>query len=377
VNLPVQKYFIAVSLVLVLFPGAALADSLKLKDGREIKGEIIQSDTNGVLIEYFVTPTIKDEKTFSRDEIATMVWIPQDEKAYTALGSRATPQTVLDTSFYDSLLLKKLPEFFEQYPYSRHIAELREDRRSLTAERERVSAGDRRLDGVWFTAAQIAADPYQMGARIKFNEIKQLAAGDDPVTTLKAYELLEKNYPGSAVMPDALDLMPAVMDQLQSKLTQANRNYDIQSKKRQAWIETMPGDQAKEVKDALDLENQQAKNAIALATKNGSKFFPIFSNSKESLDQLQTLLQSEKVRLKVLQALPMRESISASTDAGRLLMIDKLKEAQGQCDAAAKLWPANADIATLTKKIDTPIMAQKAVTPTPMPTPTPKSSATR
>ena len=157
----------------LLASGVGFADSLTLNDGREIKGDIISNTPDGVVIEFFVTPTIKDQKTFSHDEIVKIVTLPEDEKAFLVLGSRATPPTVLDSSFYDPLIEKKIPEFMKQYAYSRHITELREDLRSLTAERLRVRRGDRRIEGVWITSEQIAADPYQTQAKIKFNEIKQ------------------------------------------------------------------------------------------------------------------------------------------------------------------------------------------------------------
>ena len=174
------------------FISPAQADTLILKDGREIKGEILSEAPDSITIEYYVTPTIKDQKSFSRGEILSILAIPADEKAFQAIGSLATPHMVLDTSFYDLLIDKKIPEFLGRYRYSKHLSELREDLHSLEEERSRVRRGDRRIDGVWITASQIAADPYQSGARIKFTEMKELAATNETVGALQAYELLEK-----------------------------------------------------------------------------------------------------------------------------------------------------------------------------------------
>ena len=54
----------------------------------------------------------------------------------------------------------------------------------------------------------------------------------------------------------------------------------------------------------------------------------------------------------LLQAMPMRESLGASKEAVRLIQEEKYKQAQEKLDAAAKLWPANADVATLRKQIE-------------------------
>jgi hypothetical protein len=358
------KNLVCLSLVSLGLTVSGACDTITLKDGREIKGDIIKNDSNGVLIEYFVTATIKDQKTFSSDEITKIVTLTEDEKAFLALGSRATPPTVLDTSFYDPLIYKKIPDFFKQYPYSRHMSELRIDMRSLTSERERVNAGDRRIDGVWITAAQVAADPYQMGARIEFHKLKQQASMDDPVITLKTYELLEKNYPGSAVLPDAIEIARPQLDSLQAKVAAIQGDFDTVAKKRQETISSLLADQAKEMQNSLENEAAQAKADIASATKDGSKFFPIFRNVKESLDALQALIQTERVRLKLFSVSDMRESLSDTADAARLIASSNLKDAQAQLDAAAKLWPANADIATLKQKIEDAAKQEAAKTTT-------------
>ncbi len=339
-------------LCLFFLSEVCFADSLLLKDGREFTGEIISDTPNEGVIEYFVTPTINDQKTVSREEIAKVVTVKEEEKLFLALGDRATPATVLDTSFYDPLIDKNIPEFIKRYPYSRHIAELREDLRSLTAERERVSQGERRIDGVWITAAQIAADPYQSRAKIQCAEIKLMALESDPLGALKEYEHLEASYPGARVMPQALDLALSQLDQLQGELVKPRSNFEIIDQERKKSLASAPADQAKEVKDSLAQEALTAKIAMANAAADGSKFFPIFPNSKEALDALQSLIISERARLTLLQAIPMRESLKTTQNAARLITLGQWKEAQAQLDIAAKSWPDNAEIAAFKKKIE-------------------------
>jgi hypothetical protein len=337
-----------------------LADTLTLKDGREIQGDILSETPDAVLIEYRVTPTIKDQKSFSRDEVLNILAVPADEKAYVAIGSLATPDTVLDTSFYDLLIDKKIPEFLGRYRYSKHLAELREDLRSLEEERSRVRRGDRRIDGVWVTAAQIAADPYQSGAKIKFTEMKELVSTKDTVGSLQSYELLEKGYPGSKVIPDAIVLAQAQLDQLQDKLTLARTNFEIIDKRRQNALALVLADQAKEIKDALEKEKIAAKDAQLSATADGSKFFPIFQNTKESMDALQTLITAEKTRLAALQKIPMQEGINAADKCARLASEGKLKDAQDALTQSQTLWPANIENDHLKTKLDILVKSQAA-----------------
>ena len=355
--------FSLLCLLIVAFAAVTLrADVITLKDGREIKGEILNETPDAVLIEYYVTPTIKDQKFFSRDEIVHMVAIPADEKAFLAIGNLATPDTVLDTAFYDQLIDKKIPEFLGHYPYSKHLAELREDLHSLEEERSRVRLGDRRINGVWITAAQITADPYQSGAKIKFTEMKELATTNDCVSSLQSFELLEKEFPGSEVMPDAINLAQTQIDQLQEKLTLAKTNFEIIDKRRQKAISQAPADQAREIKDALENEKLEATNAQATATAAGSKFFPIFQNSKESMESLQTLIAAEKIRLTILQKIPMTEGMAASTQCARLVSEGKLKEAQDLLSQSQTLWPANIENSRLKLRLDDLAKSQAAAT---------------
>jgi hypothetical protein len=337
---------------------SVMADSITLKDGKVLKGDVINDGPDGVLIEYFVTATIKDQKLVAKDEIATISVIPPDEKAFQDLGILATPKTVLDTSFHDQLIEKKIPEYLKQYPYSRHLTELREDLRSLEAERARLRQGDRRIDGTWIEAAKIEEHPYQFGAKIQFAEMKDQMQARDLVGALKSYELLEKKYPASDVIPDAVDAALGEINLLQGRIGQANANFDIFEKRRQKTLANARADQAKELKDAVEKDAALAKKAIAVASADGSKFFPVFQNNREALDALQELVTAEKTRLIQLQKTPMREGIAASKEASRLLAEGKPKEAQEQLTLSQKLWPANIENAKLKEQVDLSLKAQ-------------------
>jgi hypothetical protein len=341
------------------------ADSITLKDGRKIEGEILSNGPDGVLVEYYITPTIKDQKSLSQDEILKIESIPIDEKAYKAIGSLATPDTVLDTSFYDLLIERKIPEFQARFRYSKHLSELREDLRSLEAERSRVRKGDRRIDGVWITAEQIAADPYQTGAKVRLTEMKESIAAGDPVASLQTYEMIEKDFPGASVIPVAVKLALGQIDLLQEKLNTAKANFLIIDKRRQNALTIAMGDngladQAKEIKGALEKEKTASKLAIDTATANGTKFFPIFQNTKESMDMLQTLITSEKLRLTALDKIPIKEGMAAAGQCSRLLAEGKAKEAQDQLTQSMTLWPANIENAHLKQQVDDLVKSQAA-----------------
>jgi hypothetical protein len=180
--------------------------------------------------------------------------------------------------------------------------------------------------------------------------MKEFARNNDQVDCLRCFELLEKEYPGSAVMPEAVDLALARIALLQDELSAAKANFAVIEKKRQNALSAARADQAKEIKVAIEQENVAFKAAKMNAEKDGTKFFNIFPNVKEALDALQELVTAEKARLTKLQ-IPMHDSVVASRDAARLLSLGSLKEARDQLAAAEKLWPSNAEVVTIKSRL--------------------------
>ena len=309
--------FLLLFLLTSPFGGLIFADTVFLKDGTQLKGEIIEDGPTGVTIEYFATPTIKDQRTVAKADVDRVEKNTPDQKDFKELGSLDTPATVTDTSFYDPLIDRKLPEFIAKYPNSALNSDACERLKTLTEERARVQKGDQRLDSVWISASEIAADPYQTGALVKFTYIKAASASNSPnssVEALKGYELLEKTYPGSAVMPDAVSLALQQLQQLQSQLATAKANGEIELKNISNAIASARADEAKNMKDAMAQYENNAKASMASATADGSKFFPIFQKSKESIATLQALVLAERARISQFPLSTMREGIAAAKE---------------------------------------------------------------
>lgn len=328
------------------------ADTVYLKDGSQLKGEIIGENPNGVTIEYFATATIKDQKTIAQAEIERVEKATLDQKDFEELGSLDTPATVMDTSFYDPLVDRKIPEFIAKYPDSSRTTELSDRLKTLREERSRVSQGDRRLDSVWITASEIASEPYQTGALIKYTYIKAAVASNNAVEALRAYELLEKDYPGAEVMPDAVTTALKQLGVLQSQLEVAKVNGSIELKKFTNAISALRADEAKVLKDGLEREVANAKAKMKAASADGSKFFPVFPKSKEILDALQALVDGEMKRLSLYNLTDMRSGIASAKDGLRLIKEEKLKEAREKLALSQKLWAANHDNKKLKDEAD-------------------------
>lgn len=347
-----MRHLYPVTLILLLAMHSAVADIIFLKDGSQLKGEIVEEGLSGVTVEYLATPTIKDQKSIAKADIEKIEKVSPDQKAFQEIGSLETPATVVDVSFYDPLIDRKLPDFLAKYSDSAYATQLKERLETLTQERNRVRQGDRRIDGTWITADQISSDPYQKGALLKFSEMKQQAERKNHVESLRRYEILEKKFAGSEVMPDGIDLALKQLDRLEADLSVSMANFAINDKNRENAIAATTADQAKIIKEGVEKEKAEATAAIAAASADGGKFFPVFPNSKEALESLQVLITSERSRLLQLKKVPMREGLVASRECARLIALGKTKEAQEQLALSQKFWPANIENSKLKEQVD-------------------------
>lgn len=314
-------------LPIILGVAASLsADTIELKNGTTLEGNIITDGPDAVVIEYKVTPTIKDQKTIQKEDIVKMTSVSEDEKAYKELGNLTPPATALDTSFYDPLVDRRIPEFITAYRYSKHVPELREVSANLEKERNRIRQGDRKVEGVWITAVEIQKDPVESQSRIRLAEIKVRSSAKDYVGALQSYELLEKNGTNSKVLPEAIGLALTNIAMLQQDLAVAQATFPALAQQTilklggnpakptdpitlfvmqgstnlpavSANSSSVGADEIAAVKASIVRDVIAAKAAQKKAELDGSKFFPIYPSLKEMMDALQKLAVAEKDRL--------------------------------------------------------------------------------
>lgn len=341
--------------VLLLLPVVTtglFADTVFLKNGTEITGEIVSDTPESVVIEYKLTESIKDQKTIARDRIASVSTSSDEDKEFAALGPLASPETALNSQALDQLIEKKIGTFVRNHPDSKRLPEIEEALKSLEADRARLRSGDRKVEGDWISAAQIASDPSQWDARFRLVTIREAARNNDPVTALRTYEVLEKKEPGSRAMPDALKLALTELDKLEARVFKALADLEVIEKRRQKALSISTSDQAREVREGLEKENAIAREMARGVELDGTKFVPVFPNTKESLDALELVIKNERARLTQLRKIPMRESLDRTRDAERLLASGNPEGAKAQIAEAEKLWPANADLATLKRRAE-------------------------
>ncbi len=362
-----QRFPWMAPVIAILSLAISRADTITFKDGSEITGVIVSESSDQIVIDCFASSASKDLKKIPAGKIAGIKKAREDENAFLELGDLSSPQTLTDVAVYDVLLETTIPGYIAKYPYSRNVQKLRDIATRCELERKRLLAGDRKIDGTWFSseqikndpakfetslaALQLKNDPMQLEAAKQFDEMKEKAQKDDCVGALKTYELLERDYPGSRVLPDAVTLAKQQMEVLQQKIGMAKDNFDVFEKRRQLALASAKPEEAKEMKDALENEVVTSKEEIESASKDGTKFFPLFQNSKDAIKSLQDVLISERKRISLLSVGPMRQSLAYTKEARLKLDAGETAGAKSFLSQAQSSWDKNAEIPLLQKML--------------------------
>jgi hypothetical protein len=316
------------------------ADSITLQDGTIIEGKILQANEKEVIIETRFSETITEAQRFPRAEIRQLQRTASDSAPLSDLEAFPLPEDALVPGDYE-VYLQKREDFLEKFGYSPKVSEVRAEIRLAKQEQERVAAGGVKLGGRWLSEREIAAEAQQIESRKLFAEMKQAKRRGDLIRALNLFAMLEKQYPGSSIMPEAIQEAVATMQQLSRLLDHEQRNFVIREGERERGMAlSSPQDQEK-MKMARDREIAQFQTRVTAATSAGDKFPPYFLAVPDSVKKLRDVMTAEKTRLAALPTAAMEQSNSLTGQARASLGRGHLQAAKTEIEQAVALWPTN------------------------------------
>ncbi|HUJ10014.1 MAG TPA: hypothetical protein VL171_08310 [Verrucomicrobiae bacterium] len=153
-----------VCLVWFLAVIAARADTLKLKDGTVLEGEVTAEDNSSISIYLeFSHGTITQTRRINKADIAKIIrWTPEQKKkwrmqhAYERLQLyRLNSQDSYLLEYYDQTIDRVFQKFLDDYPDSPYASNVTARIADWKAERALVSAGNIKFRGRWSPAAEV------------------------------------------------------------------------------------------------------------------------------------------------------------------------------------------------------------------------------
>jgi len=317
----------------------ALGDTVTLKDGERIEGKITSETANDLTLEIQVSAGITDQRLLKKADVVKIDRIAPDETAYRTVMHLLPGKSSLSPAQYEGVV-KALQGFTAQYPQSQHVSAVQRAILAFETDRKRVDAGEVKLEGTWLTKQEAQRQRVQIGGLQAFNAMKSANAAGDAIGALNAFAVLEKNFPGTKVIPEAIALARQILAALKPTAERALENSKISKIEREkGFADAGPADRV-EMMAAFQRDQAKADAALASATTSGL-WPPFYVSSEKCLAAIIAKVTPEAGRLETLPVAAMRESIQLAEKAGTEFANKELAAATETLKEVTKLWPAN------------------------------------
>ena len=322
------------------------SESIELQDGTTVEGRILSVTSETVTIEVQTSPTIRGEKSYPRAEVAKIRRSGQDDIAFEEIAQTAAPATVDDTSVYE-VLLEPVQNFMRNYAYSKHMPQARQLVATLESERDRIAAGEVKVDGEWVPADASPSDRAELGGRVQLSKMK---AATDPSAALAAFELLEKDHNTSSSYPEAVKVALASIEKLRAGLVRARTDLERRTREQEQGLQLASEDRRLQMEAGIAQEKAAMQAQIDRVKQSGGKWLPILPDAKVLGDQSK-LADTEEARLAKIDTTKLSGAVETARTAKQQLEAGDLEGAKASLDEAQKLWSQYALLATLKESL--------------------------
>ena len=335
-------------LSLLCFPLATYAtESIELQDGTMVEGRILSVTSQSVVLDVQTSPSIREEKTYPRADVAKIHRASQDDIAFEEVAAIVVPATADNPAIYDALLEQKVRPFIKNYAYSKHMPEARKLAAILEAERERVASGETKVDGEWMAADASPADRVELSGRVQLAKMKET---NDPVTAMVAFESLEKSSNTSSSYPESISLALQMIEKLRPSLTRARADLERRTREQEQGLQLASADRRLQMEQGIAQEKAAIQAQLDRAKQSGSKWIPVLPDTK-TLEALSKLADTEKSRLSKIDVETLSAGVAAAKEAQSKLEAGDLEGAKAGLDEAQKLWSQHVLLASLKESL--------------------------
>jgi hypothetical protein len=200
-----------VFLVSLAMSGLVCADTITLKDGTVLDGQVLKEEVDSYLVSVQVTATIKEERNIAKADIESIVKTSPADEAFEAISALVPTPDRLTAADYDRMINKQAKAFLEAFPNSRHKAKTNEIIGTLEKEREVVAQGGLKLDGKWISPADRLANAYELDARMTYDDALAAAEAGRFVQALRSLETLNADFKGSEYYEKGIEFSKRVL----------------------------------------------------------------------------------------------------------------------------------------------------------------------
>ena len=287
-----------------------------------------------IIIEVQSTPTIREEKTYPRADVAKFQRSTQDDLAFEEITRTPLPPTADSQDVFDAQLGKAVRKFIEDYPYSKHVGAARKLAADIDAERARIQGGEVKIDGEWIAASEWQSDNGELAARLLLSKMKQ---EKDPIEVLRSFAVIEKTRNTTSSYPEAIRLAIAQIDSLRTQIPKMRTDLDLRQQQQEQGLALASEDRRILLQQGIEQERASNQAAIEAARASGSKWPPLVAD-KKALEDLERVADAERTRLAALDTGGMDDAIAATREAEAQIAAGELEQARESLAKSEKLW---------------------------------------
>ncbi len=325
----------------VLFSLALLqADEVKLKSGESFTGRITYEADDIIKIEVPVSASIKETKIIGRADIAEILKDAPDDVEFNRIQGLVPAPSLLPASSYRQLLETGPEAFLKTYPESTHVPKVEEIRDTLAEELDKVERGFLKIEGEWYSPRDKIDYKTLIESKVRFLSMTQLAAAENLngyIGAMREFETIEKNYYGSPVFPQAVELAREIIPKLGRQLQTMARNVDYRNAEYEQSLANSTPDAREQLVQARAREEKAYQDSLAADKQAGLKWVQLNPRIKASIEDYLSLASSELARINTFDVDALTQQAEKLVEADQLIARDELEKARALITEAAAI----------------------------------------
>ena len=334
------------------------ADILILKNGEKKEGNIIEERADAIRMKYKITPKIWDEKDFPRADIQQIIKQKPEEIEILELRKVLPTDDLLSADQYEQIIQDKLRPFVNRFPGTTQATEIQDMIAELQKEKDRVVAGELKLEGQWMKADMVKRDDYNIQAYRIRRAMQRKAAELDYNGALREFDRLasaDAGYPASIHYVKAIPEAIEVMNKYEAVLTRMITEQPILQKQRDDSLVKLVEPDLGRTKTAIAREVDAWKATYDAEKKAKVHWMTLYKYDLKSLQAALKTLLTERGKLQAIPLEKLQAQNEALTKALRYLSDGNVIEAESAIKAAqaVALKESSSLINVISKRIST------------------------
>jgi hypothetical protein len=294
--------FPRISLVLALAAGltGAVADTVTLKDGTVLKGNILEDKGDSYIMEVFESASIRDTRPIKKADVAKVEKeAPADKEAAALLLEFKTIPDGTTATEYEKRI-KKIQPWLDKNKTAKTKPEVEALLKLHTEELAKVKAGDVKLRGTWITAEEVKWNEYNINARKLRAEMDAAFKANKPLDAYQAASRMEATYVASIDFPPTVDVMKKKLPVVEAAISKAIEDFKVRDEQRKQLLAQQTPEQKKGMEEMFRKELADFRTKVVQEKKDKITVPSFYPYDLKTIQDSLAAAKKEEARLLTL-----------------------------------------------------------------------------